>query len=86
MEIARKILDELPWADLRSTYVNLVNIGQKPNQAASAVASVADKLIDWREVVKGPAGQVLEAVDELAVRLLVLLGVRLALRFSSIGV
>lgn len=68
------VVKNLPWDEITELYDALVHAGEHPGQAAKQIAQVIDDRIDWREVVKGPVGVVLEAVDFEVIRTAIRLG------------
>lgn len=79
MEKVRKILASIPWDDVHATFDALVDAGESPGKAAAQTAHLVDEQLDFRAIVGGPAGEVLEALDYAVVRAGVRLGIRAAL-------
>jgi len=62
---------ELKEAAMDLAELLITDGGMSPERAAQAIGDVTDALIDWTEVVPGPAGYVLEAGDARAAAALV---------------
>lgn len=58
-----KFLSELPLDQIRDLASVLLASGVPRDKVIREVAAFADDLVDWRTVVKGLGGTILEAVD-----------------------
>lgn len=74
------ILRKLPVRELADFAAELLARGHTPGEVVDLVADLGDELVDWREVVKGPVGAVLEATDRAILRSFVRLVVATAHR------
>ena len=58
-----KILKEVPWDSIIDLVDVLSDSGLNDGEVAKEVADFLDMILDFKSLVKGPAGQVLEAID-----------------------
>lgn len=70
----KEIAAHLPWEELTALYEAAIKAGAKPAQAAKEIAQIIDEMVDFRELVKGPVGAALEAIDFEVIRSLIRLG------------
>lgn len=61
-----------PWEDLKEV-LDAVKGAEGGNGKVAAVAKWLADEIDWRQVIPGPVGEVIESVDDLAPKFVALL-------------
>ena len=73
------ILEHLDLSALRDLAEHQLGTGAAPRDVAQDIATAIDQLIPWDEILVGPAGAVVEALDgtvALAIGSLIVSGVR----------
>ncbi|MGI9554839.1 MAG: hypothetical protein ACR2M6_02590 [Vampirovibrionia bacterium] len=58
-----KILNEVPWTSIIDLADSLSEAGLSDKEIAKQIADFLDMILDFSVLVKGPAGEVLEAID-----------------------
>lgn len=61
--MASKLLGGLPLDKIRELVTVLLSSGVPEDQIVAEVSAMIDGLVDWRSVVKGLGGELLEAAD-----------------------
>lgn len=60
---AASLASQLPLAELRELAAELLGRGLSADQVLDQVVELADHLVDWRQVIRGPAGVAAVASD-----------------------
>lgn len=63
MNFRNKILKEVPWGKILDLADSLQDAGLTDSEVAKDIADFLDNILDFKSIVKGPAGTVLEAID-----------------------
>ena len=58
-----KILNEVPWESIIDLADSLSEAGLTDQQVAKQIADFLDMILDFNVILRGPAGAVLEAID-----------------------
>ena len=75
-KIKSKFVSELFEPENRATILSvfraLLADGHSPKEARKEIIDLLDELIDLDELIEGPAGEVLEALDRPVIRLVIM--------------
>lgn len=80
-----KILDALPLDELLELARKLLGAGVSRDVVIDELVALADRLVDWRTIVRGLGGELLEAADGPVARAVIGVIVVLAERLPKAG-
>lgn len=80
-----KILDALPLDELLELARKLLQAGVSRDVVIDELVALADSLVDWRTIVRGLGGELLEAADGPVARAVIGVVVVLAERLPKAG-